>query len=59
MSSKPYSKLVEILRYQLEQVKKDLALYPDDAHLTKLKQSLQWRLKDLERSADPESDTGT
>jgi hypothetical protein len=57
MVSRPYSKLIEILRHTLEQVEKDVRLNRDDAGLTELKRSLQLRLDDLERrTADSELD---
>jgi hypothetical protein len=57
MVSGPYSKLIEILRYTLEQVEKDVRLNRDDAGLDELKRSLQLRLDDLERgTADLELD---
>jgi hypothetical protein len=57
MVSRPYSKLIEILRYTLEQVEKDVRLNRDDAGLDELKRSLQLRLDDLERrTADLELD---
>jgi hypothetical protein len=57
MVSRPYSKLIEILRYTLEQVEKDVRLKRDDAGLAELKRSLQLRLDDLERrTADLELD---
>jgi hypothetical protein len=49
MVSRPYSKLIEILRYTLEQVEKDGCVNSDNAGRAELRRSLQLRLEDLER----------
>lgn len=51
IASMPYSKLIEILRYMLEQVEKDVFLHTDSANLREFRCSLKQRLEDLERRA--------
>ena len=45
----PYSKLIEILRFTLEQVEKDASFNPESRPVAELKRSLHQTLVDLER----------
>jgi hypothetical protein len=54
----PYSKLIEILRYMLKQVEKDVSLHQDSMKPSELCRSLKQRLEDLEgRAVSSELDT--
>jgi hypothetical protein len=57
MSSRPYSKLIEILRYTLERAEQDALLNPERQEVAELKRSIQQSLEHLERGmGSPELD---
>ena len=59
MFSRPYSKLIEILRFTLDQVEKDASFDPDNPAVARLKRSLQQKLADFKRRENRESDEET
>jgi hypothetical protein len=48
MNARPYSMVIEILRFTLRRVEKNLLAHPDDAKLVELKRTLERRLATLE-----------
>ena len=56
MFSRPYSKLIEILRFTLEQVEKDACFDKKSQAVIELKQSLLRRIADLEGRASAPPD---
>lgn len=56
MTSKPYSKLIEILRFTLDQVEKDACFDKKSPAVVELKQSLLRRIVDLESKGRAASD---
>ena len=59
MSFRPYSKLIEILRFTLDQVEKDACFDKKNPAVIELKQSLLRRIVDLEGRGRATSDEET
>jgi hypothetical protein len=59
MASRPYSKLMEIYHFTLEQIEKDACFDKENSAVIELRQSLLRRIADLEGRSREASDEAT